>query len=231
MVPSDVAAYFEAHRTRVYRWAFAMCGRHEDALDVVQEVFLRMLKRPPEPTGPSAVIAWLRQVTARLVIDRWRSESTRRSIQEQYIVPTGSQDDPESRELAENIRAAIESLSHRQRLVMMAKTYDRMTFAQIADELGIARPNSQNPLPAGADRRPSAARDRAAGWENVMNYESFEELLAGYIAGELDEKQTAELRAELESDPERRRPGTRVASRRRRARDECLDGRTGSRAG
>ena len=47
-MPTDVAALFETHRARVYRWARAMCGRHDDALDVVQEVFLRMLKRPPE---------------------------------------------------------------------------------------------------------------------------------------------------------------------------------------
>jgi anti-sigma factor RsiW len=38
-----------------------------------------------------------------------------------------------------------------------------------------------------------------------MNEERFQELLADYIAGELDQQQTAAFRAELESNPERRR--------------------------
>ena len=32
---ADVAECFEAHRARVYRWAYGLCARHEDALDVV----------------------------------------------------------------------------------------------------------------------------------------------------------------------------------------------------
>ena len=38
-----------------------------------------------------------------------------------------------------------------------------------------------------------------------MNDEKFRELLADYIAGELDQRQAAAFRAELEADPERRK--------------------------
>jgi RNA polymerase sigma-70 factor (ECF subfamily) len=140
----DVAACFETHRARVYRWAYALCGRHEDALDVVQEVFLRMWRRPPELASESATVAWLRQVTSRVVIDRWRSRVARVTAQRYVDESKTPQDEPpETRELAERLRAAIEALSEQQRLVLMAKTYDRMTFRQIADELGVAVPTAK----------------------------------------------------------------------------------------
>lgn len=140
---ADLAECFEAHRARVYRWAYAMCGRHEDALDVVQEVFLRMLKRPPEPTSLPAIIAWLRQVTSRVLIDRWRAETTRSAAQRRYIPRTDADETPDAREVAERLRAAIQRLSEQQRLVLMAKIYDRQTFQQVADELDIAVPTAK----------------------------------------------------------------------------------------
>lgn len=142
-MPTDVAAHFEAHRARVYRWAYAMCGRHEDALDVVQEVFLRMLKRPPELASVAAAVGWLRQVTSSVVIDRWRGDSSRDAARRERVLRAAAEESADSRELAERLRATIETLSQQQRLVLMAKTYDRMTFRQIADELGIAVPTAK----------------------------------------------------------------------------------------
>jgi RNA polymerase sigma-70 factor (ECF subfamily) len=140
----DVAACFETHRARVYRWAHALCGRHEDALDIVQEVFLRMWRKPPKLAGEPATVAWLRQVTSRVVIDRWRSQAARVTAQPYADVSRASGDEPlETRELTDRLRAAIEGLSEQQRLVLIAKTYDRMTFRQIADELGIAVPTAK----------------------------------------------------------------------------------------
>jgi RNA polymerase sigma-70 factor (ECF subfamily) len=142
-MPIDVAACFEAHRARVYRWAYGMCGCHEDALDVVQEVFLRMLRRPPRLAGVAVAVGWLRQVTARVVIDRWRSDSSREKVQRAREPRAIVTETFESQELAERVRKAIETLSEQQRLVLIAKTYDRLTFGQIADELGIAVPTAK----------------------------------------------------------------------------------------
>ena len=142
-MPTEVAAHFEAHRARVYRWAYAMCGRHEDALDIVQEVFLRMLRRPPELPNIAAAVGWLRQVTARVVIDRWRAESSRGAARHEFSPDRSAGESVESHELVECLRAAIGTLSEQQRLVLMAKTYDRMTFQQIAHEFGIAVPTAK----------------------------------------------------------------------------------------
>jgi RNA polymerase sigma-70 factor (ECF subfamily) len=140
---ADIAACFETYRARVYRWAYALCGQHEDALDVVQEVFLRMWRRPPELASGSATVAWLRRVTSRVVIDLWRAQASRTAAARRYGSPRGPQETPDAGDLVERLRTAIESLSEQQRLVLMAKMYDRQTFRQIADELGIAVPTAK----------------------------------------------------------------------------------------
>lgn len=142
-MPSDVEAHFRAHRGRVYRWAYALCARHEEALDVVQEVFLRMLRQPPALANAAAAIAWLRRVTARVMIDRWRAEASRSAMRQKLAPREIGELTPETRELTERLHAAIGALSEQQRLVLMAKTYDRMTFAQIAAELNIAVPTAK----------------------------------------------------------------------------------------
>jgi RNA polymerase sigma-70 factor (ECF subfamily) len=142
-MPLDVETCFPAHRARVYRWAHAMCGRHEDALEAVQDVFLRLLDRQPCLANAAATITWLRRVTARVMIDRWRAESARATRQARHVRDNRVPDPLEQRELADQLRAALGSLSEQQRLVLMCKCYDQMTFQQIADELGIAVPTAK----------------------------------------------------------------------------------------
>jgi len=134
---ASVEMHFRAHRARVYRWARAMCGRHEDALDVVQDVFLRMLRSRPALPSPAATIAWLRRVTSRVVIDRWRRAAVRRTDFAEVSPPTPDET-LAAGELRAQVRAALESLSEQQRLVVIAKCYDRLTFQQIAAELGVS---------------------------------------------------------------------------------------------
>jgi len=135
----DIAAHFKAHRARVYRWAFAMCGRHEDALDIVQEVFVRMVKSRPCLPNIYSAIGWLRQVTSNIVIDRWRSESGREALKRDYLQHGMIfQSRRDSDDLSEKLQSAIRHLSQQQRLVVMAKVYDQKTFEQVAAELGIS---------------------------------------------------------------------------------------------
>ena len=39
-------ARIEGHRARLYRAAYALCGTREDAEDLVQDTFERVLRRP-----------------------------------------------------------------------------------------------------------------------------------------------------------------------------------------
>lgn len=137
-------AAFEVYRNEVYGWAYRLLGRHHDALDVAQDVFLKWVDqcRDEPPRNPRA---WLRQVTIRRAIDYRRANTSRRA-REASSPPSTVQvhDSLVSREeLRAQVTDALESLSEMQRVVLVAKVFDGLTFARIAVELEIAVPTAK----------------------------------------------------------------------------------------
>lgn len=154
---TDIAACFEAHRARIYRWAYGLCRRHDDAADVVQEAFVRLVETRPDLPNDGAAVAWLRRVAERVIVDRWRSAAVR----ERRIVPFGepaTENTTRDDETSEAVRDALQKLSQQQRLVILAKFYDDLTFAETATELGISVPTAKTHYL----RALAALRDRLA---------------------------------------------------------------------
>lgn len=132
---------FEPFARDVYRWAFRVLGHHHDALDVVQEVFLKWHRQcsrivPDQPRG------WLRRVTVNRAIDLRRQRRTVAPADAMQTEPADESPDVLAREdrdlLRADFAAALESLSDAQRSVLVAKVYDELTFRQIAQDLGLA---------------------------------------------------------------------------------------------
>lgn len=144
-VTSDSSRTFEQYTNDVYGWAFRFLGHHHDALDVVQDVFLRWNAQcartlPRQPRG------WLRRVTLNRVIDVQRQRKPTVAVEHGIEVATedstpGSRLDQET--LRGDVAAALDHLTEMQRGVLVAKVYDEMTFSQIADELGIGVPTAK----------------------------------------------------------------------------------------
>ena len=134
---------FEPYADAVYGWAYRLMGRHHDALDVVQDVFLRWSKQCARQI-PEAPRGWLRRVTVNRALDLIRQRRANRDVRS---VALEGADDPQGlaagdREvLRDDVVSALETLSARQRSVLVAKVYDELTFAEIAQELGIAIPS------------------------------------------------------------------------------------------
>ncbi len=132
---------FEDYTSEVYGWAFRLLGRHHDALDVVQEVFLRW-NTQCRSAAPDRPRGWLRRVTLNRAIDVRRQrhgqaaiDVTGDEVQIRYEDVAACLD---HETLRNDITLALDQLSDVQRSVLVAKTYDEMTFAQIAGELGLA---------------------------------------------------------------------------------------------
>jgi len=136
---NTAADSFEAHRGAVYGWAYRLLGHHHDALDVVQDVFLRWA-RQCDDAPPDRPRGWLRRVTLNLAIDRRRQAATSRDARSRRAgmavcdeaLPTA--DDG----LRDDVQAALAGLTDAQRGVLVAKVFDEMTFAEIAEEFGVA---------------------------------------------------------------------------------------------
>jgi RNA polymerase sigma-70 factor, ECF subfamily len=108
-------------------------GRAED---IVQEVFLRVLYRPPaeirHPIKP-----YLYAAAANLVRDERRRDSVRKEAPPGLLPRPGASPAP-APELAEEVAAALDRLPDEQREVVALKVFAGLTFAEIESVTGAA---------------------------------------------------------------------------------------------
>lgn len=147
-------ACFRRHSARIVRWATALGRTHADALDVAQEVFLRLLRSAPAFANDTAARGWLRTTTCRIAIDRWRRERTRGAAERRAAVSpviVAPDDELIVAERRARLSAALGRLSEAQRAVVIAKLIDGLTFAEIAGELEVAPSTAKTHFVRGMD--------------------------------------------------------------------------------
>ncbi len=126
---------FEKYSDVVYRVAFMSCGDRCEAEDIVQEVFVRYLKRRPEFENDEHAKAWFIRVAVNCTRS-WQTSSWKRkvvSVEEYYDSenePSAVFDSEES-ELFEVIR----SLPQKYSIVIYLRYYEEYAVSDIAKML------------------------------------------------------------------------------------------------
>ena len=142
-----LAPLMELHYRRLYRIALAYLRQREDALDVVQEAFVRAFQAAPRWDGAAAG-PWLSRITVNLAIDRWRRNRRRAdtftplaeddhtaSLADKSPAPDGRL---HAREVGERLQAALGRLPERQRAVVVLRHYQELSLEEIAQALGMS---------------------------------------------------------------------------------------------
>ena len=137
----------ERHSRRVYRIALAYLRRPDDALDVVQETFVKAFRNAARWEPTSEVAPWLTRIAVNQAIDTYR-RARRRLAQEAPLPETDHSFDVEAheasperramgREAAERLSRALVSLPETQRAVFVMRHYDEMSLEDIATALDL----------------------------------------------------------------------------------------------
>ena len=110
----------------VYRLAYARTGCRADAEDVMQEVFLRLIKVGPTFAGQEHAKAWLLRVTSNCANDLFRLPWRRREepLEETLSAP----EEPETG----SVTQAVLSLPARYRIPIHLYYYEDYSVAEIA---------------------------------------------------------------------------------------------------
>ncbi len=137
-------ATFEDHRAQVYAWAYRFLQNHHDALDVTQEVFIKWWRANGTGSLTGNPLGWLRRVTVNLAIDAIRSAARRASHTEPVRSAVDFAPDPACQETARRIAEALDTLTERQRSVLVAKIYDGCTFRRIAEQMEVSVPTAKS---------------------------------------------------------------------------------------
>jgi len=145
------AELVNAHQRMVYALAFHLLGDRDDALDVSQEVFLRVFRTLPSFRGQSALRTWIFRIVVNQARNRQRWWNRRRrgsqvSLDDHISLcgDMASQGEvlPDrqlaSKETATLIWQALERLPFDQKTAIVLREVDGLRYDEIAFSLGIA---------------------------------------------------------------------------------------------
>jgi RNA polymerase sigma factor (sigma-70 family) len=137
----------ERHHRRIYRIALAYLRNPDDALDVVQETFVKACENASRWNPAAEVAPWLTRIAVNHSIDRYRRERRRR----QSFEPLAEGDHHQSlaaeapspehqasgRQVGARIAAALGSLPEKQRAVFVLRHYEERSLEEIGAILGL----------------------------------------------------------------------------------------------
>lgn len=142
---------FERYREAAYAVAFRLTGRHADALDVVQDAFIKAFERLAEFQRESGFKTWLLRIASNRSLDLLRSRRVRRAASldrddddaggPEPVAPDDVELTPgaelEQREMAELVQKAVDRLPPDQKAVFSMYAAGEMTYGDIAAALGV----------------------------------------------------------------------------------------------
>jgi RNA polymerase sigma-70 factor, ECF subfamily len=159
-VAADAALLFEQHGPALYRFARVMLHQTEDAEDVVQTAFVRLMEHLARGGDRSNLRGWLFTVTAHLARDRVRLRRRWMPWESTPVAELGVPANLDVRDPQEQFLAAVKRLAPRDRLLLALKAQG-LSYREIADAARI-RPASVGQLLARAVARWRRAREAIA---------------------------------------------------------------------
>jgi RNA polymerase sigma-70 factor (ECF subfamily) len=143
--PSVIDDIIRTYKRQVYHLALELCRNHDDAEDLVQEVFIRAWKNLDSFRGEARLSTWLHRITVNLFINATRSKrflarKEQESFDEEYMTGgRGSEYDPErayqASEIAQHIEHALRKLSPAQRTAFVLRHYHDLSIKEIAEHM------------------------------------------------------------------------------------------------
>jgi RNA polymerase sigma-70 factor, ECF subfamily len=135
-VVGETRALFEQHGAALYRFATAMLRHTQDAEDVVQETFLKLLQHLEAGGNRDNLRGWLFTVAAHAARDRQRRRSRWLpwTVDHDDAVEPAALPDEDGRQRA--LRASLRHVSARDRLLLALRAQG-LSYREIASAAGV----------------------------------------------------------------------------------------------
>ncbi len=138
----------ERYKNRAYHVALGITGDPDDALDVVQEAFVKAYYNLKEFRFGANFYTWFYRLLVNQAIDRWRKSSRSRMVPldekwlsdevsppESVMYPRTPEDLAQNRQLSDALTRAIADLPEYHRAVILLREVDGMAYEEIAKVL------------------------------------------------------------------------------------------------
>jgi RNA polymerase sigma-70 factor (ECF subfamily) len=137
-------AIVRLHWRRVFNIAYKFVGKHDEAEDLTQDVFLKLFKSLDTFDRRANFQTWLISVSRNLCIDHYRSvrkerETMNRDIDPADLTPVSTMRSAhaalEQRDRVELLRRALGTLAPTLRTAVMLRDIQELSYQEIADRL------------------------------------------------------------------------------------------------
>lgn len=141
----------EEHQRMVYTLALHLLGDHDEALEVSQEVFLRVFRTIGGFRGQSALRTWIYRIVINQARNRqrwWRRRLRAQQVSlDEHIRENGEMRSADAaepdrvfgrKELASRLTSALDGLPFDQRSCIILREVDGLSYEEIAFSLGVA---------------------------------------------------------------------------------------------
>ena len=132
---------------KVFNVAYKFVGRHEEAEDLAQDIFLKIFKSLDTFDRRANFQTWLISVSRNLCIDHYRSvrkerETIDRDVDAGNLTPAAPDPSPmaslEQRDRVTLLRQALAALPETLRTAVLLRDIHELSYQEIADQLGVA---------------------------------------------------------------------------------------------
>lgn len=144
---------YELYHQRLFGTALTVLKNREDALDIVQEAFVKAYRNLPRFEGTSGFYTWIYRITMNAAIDHLRKKNRAPSAEfeegrgdhEGAIAEPGPSlgvnafEGAHRRELREAIKRALDQLPEHHRMAVILRDLEGYSYEEIAETLEIPR--------------------------------------------------------------------------------------------
>ncbi len=141
-IPDDLEQMFQLHHGLVFRTAYRITGNAADAEDVLQTVFLRMLRRDHAAEMLQKPESYFRRAAVNVALDVVRRGRDSRSVPLEEVSPDqhpAERREPDAGELRECLRRALASLNRREAEIFALRFFEDVSNQDIAKLLGMSQ--------------------------------------------------------------------------------------------
>jgi RNA polymerase sigma-70 factor (ECF subfamily) len=132
---------YDEHAQAVFAYALSLTRSEADARDILQEVFLKLVRQPEGTSAVRDMRGYLLRLAHNLIIDLFRRQTSRQRRHEELAQVNepvfAATSDPDEAAFRESLAEALAELPEDQRAVVHLKLWEGMTFEVIAEVLGI----------------------------------------------------------------------------------------------
>ena len=153
--PEAMSCLIVKYQDRIYNTILKICSNRDDAAELTQDTFVKVIESIQTFRGKSSFYTWLFRVAVNLTINYCRRrfklspvslDATNENLEKQRerfasILADSEKNDPaliaQNKELVQQVIESIGQLSEEYRVILILRDIEQMSYAEIAEVLNI----------------------------------------------------------------------------------------------